>query len=91
MEITKGIIEHFRVASVTIRASSERRDEKEFEFLLVHNELDHMVRGFVTMTSSDKLIARSSAMNGASMSDPAREKARKLMRAVCKCIIREHE
>ncbi len=91
MEITKGIIEHFRVASITVCASNERRNETEFEFLLVHNELDHKVRGFVTLTSSDRLIARSSAMNGASMSAPAREKARKLMRAICKCIIREHE
>lgn len=91
MEITKGIIEKFRIASITIRASNERRNETEFEFLLVHNELDHKVRGFVTQTSSGKLIARSTAMNGLSMSDHAREKARKLMKAVCRHMIKEHE
>lgn len=91
VEITKGIIDNFKVASVKIMPSSRPGDNLDFEFILRHDQMEKAeVLGFVVITYSRDVLPCAVPVN-ATMSEAAEKRAVKIIKRICRQMMKEWE
>jgi hypothetical protein len=88
LEITRSIIDKFRVASLVVSPAALPGDILDFEFTLIHDNIEGKILGRATITRSKDVVSTSIPVN-MTMSESARKAASNIMKRICRQMTKE--
>jgi hypothetical protein len=90
-EITKGVVEQFKIISVELMPSTEFRNLLEIYFILKHpnKKIMSKIHSFISVSNNYEYEGRSYCTHPVKISDPARKLLRKRLEKLSAQLIKE--